>query len=61
MAEALDLVAGVLPLTYAFDALNQVTSTGDFGGHGWLDVAVILSATLLALSLGALTLRRRTA
>jgi ABC-2 type transport system permease protein len=61
MAEALDLVAGVLPLTYAFDALNRVASTGDFGGDGWLDVAVIVSATLLALSLGALTLRRRTA
>jgi ABC-2 type transport system permease protein len=61
MAEALDLVAAVLPLTYAFDALNRVASTGDFGGDGWLDVAVIVSATLLALSLGALTLRRRTA
>jgi ABC-2 type transport system permease protein len=61
MAEVLDLVAGVLPLTYAFDALDRVASTGEFGGDGWLDVAVIVSATLLALSLGALTLRRRTA
>jgi ABC-2 type transport system permease protein len=61
MAEALDLVSGVLPLTYAFDALDRVASTGDFGGDGWLDVAMIVSATLLALSLGALTLRRRTA
>ena len=61
MAEFLDVLAGALPLTYAFDALDRVASGGDFGGRGWLDVAAIVGATLLALSLGALTLRRRTA
>jgi ABC-2 type transport system permease protein len=61
MAAALEAVAGALPLTYAFDALDRVASGDDFGGRGWLDVAVIVGVTVLALCLGALTLRRRTA
>jgi len=60
MAGALEAISDALPLTYAFDALDRVASGGDFGGRGWLDVAVIVGVTLLALGLGALTLRRRT-
>jgi ABC-2 type transport system permease protein len=60
MAGALDAIAGALPLTYAFDALDRVAEGADFGGRGWLDVAVTIGVTLLALALGALTLRRRT-
>jgi ABC-2 type transport system permease protein len=61
MAGALVAVSDVLPLTYAFDALDRIASGGEFGARGWLDVAVIGGATLLALGVGALTLRRRTA
>lgn len=61
MADALETASDALPLTYAFDALDRVSSGGDFGGRGWLDVCVIVGVTLLALALGALTLRRRTA
>jgi ABC-2 type transport system permease protein len=61
MAAALEAISAALPLTYAYDALDRVASGADFGGRGWLDVAVIVGATLLALGLGALTLRRRTA
>jgi ABC-2 type transport system permease protein len=61
MAGALEAISGALPLTYAYDALDRVASGDDFGGRGWLDVAVIVGVTLLALALGALTLRRRTA
>jgi ABC-2 type transport system permease protein len=61
MAGALEVVSDALPLTYAFDALDRVAVGGEFGGRGWLDVAVIVGVTLLALALGALTLRRRTA
>ena len=61
MAEALQVVAYLLPLTYAFDALQQVTEVGDADAGLWLDVAVIAGATVLALALGAATLRRRTA
>jgi hypothetical protein len=37
-----------------------VTTLGSLGGRGALDVAVILGVRLLALVLGATTLRRRT-
>jgi ABC-2 type transport system permease protein len=60
MASALEAISDALPLTYAFDALDRVASGGDFGARGWLDVAVVVGVTLLALGLGALTLRRRT-
>jgi ABC-2 type transport system permease protein len=60
MAGALDAASYVLPLTYAFDALERAASGAGFGVRGWADVAVIVGVTLLALALGALTLRRRT-
>ena len=49
-----------MPLTYAFEALDRVTTEGSLGARGALDVAVIAGATLLLLALGAATLRRRT-
>ena len=60
MAPLLDAVSYALPLTYAFDALQRVTIEGSLGTRGWVDVAVTVGATLLALALGAATLRRRT-
>jgi ABC-2 type transport system permease protein len=59
MTPVLEGVAHALPLTYAFDALTRV-ARGVGGGRLALDVGVILGATLLALVLGAATLRRRT-
>jgi ABC-2 type transport system permease protein len=61
MAGALRVAADVLPLTYAYDSLHRVAADGTLGGRGTLDVAVIAAAIVLALALGALTLRRRTA
>ena len=60
MAEALQVASAALPLTYAYDALDRVSTAGSLGARGVLDVAVIVGATLLALVLGASTLRRRT-
>lgn len=60
MAEALQVASEALPLTYAYDALDRVSTAGSLGARGVLDVAVIVGATLLALVLGASTLRRRT-
>jgi ABC-2 type transport system permease protein len=57
---ALATASRVLPLTYAFDALTRV-ARGVGGGRLALDVAVIVGAIVLALVLGAATLRRRTA
>jgi ABC-2 type transport system permease protein len=61
MAEPLQWLSDVLPLTYAYDALAQVTTTGEVDGGLWLDVGVIAGCIVLALALGAATLRRRTA
>ena len=61
MAPLLEAVSYALPLTYAFEALQRVTVDGTLGSTGYFDVVVIVGATLLALALGAATLRRRTA
>jgi ABC-2 type transport system permease protein len=61
MAGALEAVSYALPLTYAYDALDRVTSDGSLGGRGAADVLVTCGVILLALALGAATLRRRTA
>lgn len=60
MTPVLEGIAHALPLTYAFDALTRV-ARGVGGGRLALDVAVIVGAIVLALVLGAATLRRRTA
>jgi ABC-2 type transport system permease protein len=60
MASALEAASYALPLTYAFDALDRVTTDGSLGSGGLVDVAVTIGATLAALALGAVTLRRRT-
>ncbi len=54
----LEVISDVLPLSYAVDAMQTVassTSTGDV----WQDIAVVASYALVALALGALTLRRQ--
>jgi ABC-2 type transport system permease protein len=61
MAGWLDAVAGALPMTYAYDSLHRVAVDGGLGAGGALDVAVLAGAIVLALGLGAATLRRRTA
>jgi ABC-2 type transport system permease protein len=60
MANALELVSDVLPLTYAYDALVRAVED-DLGRSLALDVAVVTGCIVGALVLGATTLRRRTA
>jgi ABC-2 type transport system permease protein len=60
MADWLDAVASVLPLTFAFDALDAVAVDGS-GLSGVSDqIAVLAAMATVAIGLGALTLRRRT-
>ncbi|MEQ6902375.1 ABC transporter permease [Nocardioides sp. YIM 152588] len=55
----LSFVSDLLPLSYAVDAMEHLsTSTGT--GEVWADVAVVAGFALAALGLGAATLRRRT-
>lgn len=58
MAPALDTLAGVLPMTYAYEALSDVAAGDGAAAAG--AAAVTLGFCLLGLGLGALTLRRRT-
>jgi ABC-2 type transport system permease protein len=60
MADVLDAASSALPLTYAYEGLSRVTTGPGFDGTAWRDLAIVLAVTLLALALGATTLRRRT-
>jgi ABC-2 type transport system permease protein len=60
MAGFLHALSAALPFTYAYDALARATRPGALGAGIAADVLVIVGATVAALALGALTLRRRT-
>jgi ABC-2 type transport system permease protein len=60
MPHALEVVSDALPITYAYDALAKITAD-DTGTWLWLDIVIVGSSIVLALVLGATTLRRRTA
>jgi ABC-2 type transport system permease protein len=60
MAAALEWASSLLPLTYAYEALAQVTQTGDVDADLWVNVGVVVGCVAAALALGAATLRRRT-
>jgi ABC-2 type transport system permease protein len=60
MADWLWWISAFLPFTYAYDALARAASPEALGARFWFDVAVVVGVTLLALVLGAATLRRRT-
>ncbi len=61
MAGWLHALSDVLPLSYAVDAMSRLTVDGSVSGEVLRDLLVIAAAALLALGLGAATLRRRTA
>ncbi len=60
MAEWLQVISALLPLTYAYDALAKVAAGGPYGARFAADVAVTVGATLALLALAAGTLKRRT-
>jgi ABC-2 type transport system permease protein len=60
MARALELVSDLLPMTYAYDALARAAAD-DLGRRLAFDAVVMAGFIVLALVLGATTLRRRTA
>jgi ABC-2 type transport system permease protein len=60
MAAWLRAISYALPLTYAYDALAR-TAADDLDARFALDVAVVSGCIVLAVALGAATLRRRTA
>jgi len=60
MAPALEAISWLLPFTYAYDALARATSPTALGSGIVVDALVVAGATIGALVLGALTLKRRT-
>ncbi len=56
---ALEAISDMLPLSYATDAMQTLTRTTETG-EVWQDVGVVTAFALVALGLGAATLRRRT-
>jgi ABC-2 type transport system permease protein len=60
MAGWLQAISAVLPFTYAYDALSRAATDPELGWRFVLDVVVVVGVTVLALALGAATLRRRT-
>jgi ABC-2 type transport system permease protein len=59
MAGYLQSVSDVLPLTYAVDALNQLSDNGGATGQMWRDVAVVAGVAAVALTAASATIRRR--
>lgn len=60
MAQVLNWLSDVMPLSYAVDALLHVTTSNEFTGTLLRNLLIIAGCALLALVLGAMTLRRRT-
>ncbi|KRA29978.1 MULTISPECIES: ABC transporter permease [unclassified Nocardioides] len=59
LPRTLEVVADLLPLSYAVDAMEQL-ATSTRPGDVWRDVAIVAGFAVAALALGAATLRRRT-
>jgi len=61
MAGWLQAVSDVLPLSYSVEALTEVGRHADPTGTMWRDLGIVVGVIIVALALGAATLRRRTA
>jgi ABC-2 type transport system permease protein len=60
MAWVLNRLSDVMPLSYAVDALSRVTTSATLDATTVRDLVIVAGCALLALVLGAATLRRRT-
>jgi ABC-2 type transport system permease protein len=60
MAEPLEWLSNAMPLTYAIEAMREVSARAEVTDTVWRDAGVIGGCVLLALVLASATLRRRT-
>jgi ABC-2 type transport system permease protein len=58
--DVLRWISSLLPLSYAVDLMRDLTTNEEVDPSSWVDLSVVVLAILLALGLGAATLRRRT-
>ncbi len=61
MITPLRWLSDAFPLTYAVDGMQRVARSGEATGRLYADLAAVAGCAILALVLGSLTLRRRTA
>lgn len=59
MADQLEAISNVLPLTYSIEAMHKLGETSLVSGELIGDVLVVVTVTIAALALAASTLRRR--
>jgi ABC-2 type transport system permease protein len=59
LPDVLEAISDVLPLSYAVDAMQALTTTAQTG-EVWGDVGIVAAIAAAGLALGAVTLRRRT-
>jgi ABC-2 type transport system permease protein len=57
---ALHWVANCLPLTYAVDAMTRLATESIVSSHAYFDLVVVATFAVIAVLLGAATLRRQT-
>jgi ABC-2 type transport system permease protein len=60
MADWLRYISNALPLTYAVEALQEVGRSAAETATLWRDIGIVAGVAVIALALGAATLRRRT-
>jgi ABC-2 type transport system permease protein len=60
MAGWLEAISSALPVTYAVEALQEVGTSPEPTSTMWRDLGIVFGVVVLALILGAATLRRRT-
>jgi len=61
MHPVLEAISDVLPMSYAVDGMNEVLKHTDMTANFVRDALIVAGCALLVLTLGAATLRRRTA
>ncbi|MBC6459848.1 ABC transporter permease [Actinomadura sp. HBU206391] len=61
MASWLEWISAVLPLSYAVEAMRELSRGDEFTSTLARDLAIIIGCVIVSLMLGAATLRRRTA
>ncbi|MDQ6874046.1 MAG: ABC transporter permease [Actinomycetota bacterium] len=60
MVDLLRWISDALPLSYAVDAMSRLRTDSGLSGEIGRDLAIVGGCTVVALALGAATLRRRT-
>ncbi len=59
MPDILESIARFLPMTYAVQAMQNITTETTTSNETWQSIAIVVSWVIVAIILGSLTLRRR--